>query len=145
MVAEVAAPVAVVPYWTHLTPILIALIGAIQVLGLGFIAAKFGGAKREIIGQLDQVKASAADTATSVEKVHVAVNSERTAMMDEVRKLRLEILELSKDKAKSEQKADDAKETKAAADAAPPSTAPVNMTVEKMEVAELNVPEKDKK
>lgn len=138
MTPEIAAPVAVVPYWTHLVPVLIAGIGAIQVIGLAIVAAKFGGAKKEIVTELQAVKTSAADTATSIEKVHVAVNSERTAMTDEIKKLRNEILELSKDKAKSDQRAETRAETKSA------EATTVSMTVEKMDVAELNVPDKKK-
>lgn len=99
-VKEVAPPplVAVVPYWTHLIPIGIAAIGMIQVLGLAIIGYLMSG-----------VKADIQDTAVSAEKIHIAVNSERTATLKKIEELRDEILRLSVAKAKSDQKVMDVK------------------------------------
>lgn len=96
-VAEVA-PVAIVPYWTYLIPIGIAAIGMIQVLGLAVIGYLMSGVKQD-----------AAATAKSTEKIHVAVNNERTVMLEKLEALRAEILQLSTERARSQQKALDAK------------------------------------
>lgn len=47
----------------------------------------------------EENKKSVADTAVSMEKVHIAVNSERAAMLELVNNLRLEVLKLSQEKA----------------------------------------------
>lgn len=51
----------------------------------------------------EETRVAAKATAVSVEKVHVAVNSERTKMLEELKSLRDVILELSKDKARLEE------------------------------------------
>ena len=103
---EVAAPVAEVPYWTYLIPVFIALIGMIQIVVLAWINAK---AKTALVNT-EETKVSAAATAESVEKVHVAVNSERTMMLQKLQALEQRILALSEDKARLEQSAKDKKE-----------------------------------
>lgn len=47
----------------------------------------------------DDNKKSAADAAVSIEKVHIAVNSERAALLEVVNNLRAEVLKLSEEKA----------------------------------------------
>jgi len=92
------------PYWAYWVP---ALIGAIQVITLAWINRKVNSTNTKVINEVSQAKDSAAETAASVEKVHVAVNSERTAMLIEVKTLRDEILDLSKRIAKDEQRVED--------------------------------------
>ena len=93
---HVATPVAEVPYWTYLIPIAVAFIAMVQTV----LVAYFGRAVKQSVAATEK---SAAATAVSVEKVHVAVNSERKVMVDEIRKLNATILEMSKDKATSDQ------------------------------------------
>lgn len=50
-----------------------------------------------------EIRKIASDTATSVKEVHSSVNSERTAMLEEVKNLRIEILNLSKSKSMLEE------------------------------------------
>jgi hypothetical protein len=40
MIEVVASPVALVPYWTYLIPVFIALVGCIQVWGLAYISRR---------------------------------------------------------------------------------------------------------
>jgi hypothetical protein len=82
-------PVPPVPYWSYLVPIATATILMLQTLGLAWIAAK------------------ATQTADSVEKVHVAVNSERTAMMEKVDALHVELRKLAEANARLLQTASD--------------------------------------
>jgi hypothetical protein len=56
------------------------------------------------MGIAAETRESAKATAISVEKVHVAVNSERTKMLDEIRKLRQEIQTFTVDKAVRDEK-----------------------------------------
>jgi len=105
MPPEIAAPVAEVPYWTYLIPVIIAAIGMVQVVALAFINSK----AKSALTNTEETKISAAATAESVEKVHTAVNSERTAMLAEVKALRDEILRISTDKARLEQSESDRK------------------------------------
>ena len=46
--AEVAAPVAEIPYWTYLIPVLIAAIGAGQTIVMAIIAQRVKGAKESL-------------------------------------------------------------------------------------------------
>jgi hypothetical protein len=62
------------------------------------------------MGIAAETRESAKATAISVEKVHVAVNSERTAMLEKLEALRAEILELSMGKAVADERAAVAKE-----------------------------------
>lgn len=54
-----------------------------------------------------EAKLSAAATAKTVDEVHIAVNSEKTALLASLEALRLEVLSLSKDKAASNAHAQD--------------------------------------
>lgn len=77
MPPEIAAPVAIVPYWSYWLP---SLIGAVQ------------------IGALIWMNRQVSATAVSVEKAHVAINSERKAMQDELKKLHEVILAMTQEK-----------------------------------------------
>lgn len=54
---------------------------------------------RAALANTQKSKEVAENTANEVGKIHVAVNSERSALLEEVRKLRDEILVISKEKA----------------------------------------------
>lgn len=79
---------------------------------IGFMGTVATGVITYFIGQM---KNNTAATATSVEKIHIAVNSERTAALEEIRALRDEILRISKLKAALEE---EQKGTKKAAEVA---------------------------
>ena len=78
-----------------LTPIILgitALITALTPILLALINSK----ARQAMENTEVTKQAALATADSVDKVHVAVNSERTAMLQNVTDLKDEILKLSK-------------------------------------------------
>lgn len=77
--------VAVVPQWSYWVPVFTAIILCIQTLGVAWIAQQNTA------------------TAESVEKVHVAVNSERTAMFEKLNELQERIAVLIGQKSKLEQ------------------------------------------
>jgi hypothetical protein len=54
----------------------------------------------------EQTKTSAAATTDQVEKIHIAVNSERTAMMQRIDELHATVLEMTKTKAKDDERHD---------------------------------------
>ena len=96
--AQLAAPVAVVPYWSYwVVPLTLGFFGLVQALGMRYLAGKFGEVKTELVAGVAAAASSAANTAVSVESVHKAVNSERTAAVDEIRKLRDELLKITSD------------------------------------------------
>jgi len=66
----------------QLAPVLIALIVGVQTVVVAYFGFK--------------IKKSATATEESVEKVHVAVNSEREAMTNEIRSLHKTILDMTK-------------------------------------------------
>ena len=74
--------------WNTIILAIIALIGATIGPILGVYMAKIQLAAKRTLEFAEQ-------TQTEIAKVHTAVNSERTAMIDEVRKLRDEVLRLS--------------------------------------------------
>jgi len=68
-----------------------------------FVARISSNTKRTVENS-EVSKQAAIDTADGVKAIHVAVNSERTAMLDKVEKLRDEILMMAKEKAITEEK-----------------------------------------
>jgi hypothetical protein len=78
--------------------VILAATGLVTVLTPIFLALINRKAGRTLDNS-EETKVSARATAESVEKVHVAVNSERTKLLEEMKELREIILVLSKDKA----------------------------------------------
>lgn len=82
----------------------------VQIVGLlvttlGTIVLAFIAYKQAILSKsLEATHQRATQTADSVEKIHVAVNSERTAMNDKIDQLQEVILQLSKEKAVTQEK-----------------------------------------
>jgi len=102
---------------TNWQTVIIAIIGLISTsltLFMTYYMAKVRSNTLKAVENTEETKQSAKETAASVEKVHVAVNSERTAMLEQVKTLRDEILEISKQKATLEEHARSASEAKAA-------------------------------
>lgn len=73
--AEIAAPVAVVPYWTYLVPVAIAFIGLVNTLGLAYITAKFSKGKAEIVTGIDQTKKAVEESKEAVVVLEKQINS----------------------------------------------------------------------
>jgi hypothetical protein len=85
---------------TNYQTVLIAVVGLASTIASGVIAIFL--AKINIKAGLSLASNKKAEE--SIEKVHVAVNSERTAMLEKIDALRAEILELSKSKAVAEER-----------------------------------------
>lgn len=97
---RLAAPVAPVPYWTYLIPVLVAFISAAQIVLLAWI----GSNAKTALENSEKTKVAAVETATSVEKIHVAVNSEREKAMKKIESLEQIILKMSTDKATADER-----------------------------------------
>lgn len=100
LVAAVAAAIAAQPHPAPATAqdntlIIVGMIITAIMPTLAAIAAYFSS--RAAKSNTEETKKMATNTAEAVEKVHVAVNSERTAMLTTVQNLRDEILRISKD------------------------------------------------
>jgi hypothetical protein len=93
-VSNQPAIVPAVPYWSYwVVPIAVAFFGCVQVISLAVINSNQNVMATDV-----------AATAVSVEKAHVAINSERTAMQNELKKMNEIILDLSKKIAREDQK-----------------------------------------
>ncbi len=70
-------------------------IAGVIVTTVGTVVLAFIAYKQAVLGRtMESTHQRATETAQSVEKIHVAVNSERTAMTDEIKVLREEIVSL---------------------------------------------------
>ena len=100
-------PVTVIDDRVNWNTIILAGISLLGTIFTGVMAFKMAQMKNDTRDSARATTASAAatvKTAESVEKIHVAVNSERTAALEEIKKLRDEILALSMAKATLEEK-----------------------------------------
>lgn len=101
IVAAVAAaiaaqqPVPAAPVNEHTMLLIVGMIIAAVAPTLAAIAAYFSS--RAAKSNTEETKKLATNTAETVEKVHTAVNSERTAMLTKLQNLSDEILRISKD------------------------------------------------
>lgn len=91
--------------WNTIILAIISLMGTVLTGVMAIYMAKISGRTQQALTNTEDTKTSAAATAVSVEKVHVAVNSERAAMVEKMDNLQKVVLELSKDKAKLEEHA----------------------------------------
>ena len=94
------------------TAVTVAIITAVSSV-LSLIITTIGGGILAIMA-----KSKLDSQANGIDKIHTAVNSERTAMIATIEKLRDEILELTKSKVKAEQATNDMTAAAAAAAAA---------------------------
>ena len=80
-------------------------IASLLITTIGTLVLAYIGFKQAALSKsLEATHERATETAKSVEKIHVAVNSERTAMTDKIEALHAEILKLNTDKAVTEEK-----------------------------------------
>jgi len=100
--AQSHAPVVAAPIVGGVHPIVIAT-GMVLAGVAPIIAAVAAWFAQQAARNTEHVKAVSTTLMENVEKVHVAVNSERTAMLEQIRELRDEILRLSKDRATLEE------------------------------------------
>jgi len=82
--------------WNTIILAIISLLGTLVTSVMAYFVAKIRTTSNE-------TKEAAVKSATSMEQIHVAVNSERTALLKKVEDLRDEILQMSKDKATADE------------------------------------------
>lgn len=132
--------------WNTIILSVIGLISATLTSFITYLMAKVRNNTRDTLANSEVTRDFAKETAVTVEKVHVAVNSERSKMQEELKKLNEQVAKLVQEKADdrlhySEVEKDGLKQQIATSEAKllvkPDTAAPIIMEVKTMDVNEL--------